>query len=356
MDSDSDDEPRSIDLSVLQEGLSEDTLKALLAFLPNRRFEDDDEEDAKQSGGGNEAITESTLCMAYTQKDANVIAETLKRLTQQSLESQAKLEEVLQHRVLHPLLPTSTVEEALDVLSRDAVVRLNGVLSAELADECLAEISKMLSSAIEDNNPMFEETGFGNVLARECRWDMYLRNEGVFKRAMFDMLGRSDAALNRLFKVIFKGQDASFHEFSSLISDKGATPQPIHPDTVYTEICPLYTVFVALQDIVEDMGATIFLPRTNTRECHQEHKNTSTKDQFLASCEYRQSLLSKGDCALMDSRVLHSGDGNYNKRRVLLYFTVRNPLYTYAEGDPIIPTGSKWADMELNLTDCGMVL
>ena len=96
------------------------------------------------------------------------------------------------------------------------------------------------------------------------------------------------------------------------------------------------------------MGATIFLPKTNTEKCHSLHKDVSTKDDFLSNCEYRQSLLNKGDVAIMDSRLLHCGDSNYSSRRVLLYFTLRNPqvFETYN-----IPSGSKWENLNINLSD-----
>jgi hypothetical protein len=42
------------------------------------------------------------------------------------------------------------------------------------------------------------------------------------------------------------------------------------------------------------MGPTIFLPKTNNERCHNLHKDASKKDNFLTSCEYRQSLLNKG--------------------------------------------------------------
>ncbi len=116
----------------------------------------------------------------------------------------------------------------------------------------------------------------------------------------------------------------------------------------------MYTVFIALQDIEEDMGATIFLPRTNSRDSHTQHKG-SKKDIFLAGCEYRQGLLKKGDLTVMDSRILHCGDSNYSKRRVLLYFTLKNPLYEQLPSDPVIPSGSKWSNLHLTLKDCGFL-
>lgn len=172
---------------------------------------------------------------------------------------------------------------------------------------------------------------------------------------MTALLG-AKTVLSRIFDGLFDGKSADFHELSAMISDPGACSQAIHPDIVYnyTTSSPMYTVFLALQDINEDMGATIFLPRTNNARCHWQNKNTTAKAHaaFLATCEYRQGLLRKGDVAIMDSRLLHSGGANTSagKRRALFYFTLRNPLVFPTCLTPI-PRGSKWADLELSTGD-----
>lgn len=89
-------------------------------------------------------------------------------------------------------------------------------------------------------------------------------------------------------------------------------------------------------------------PRTNPSAGHEQHKGASTKDAFLAAQEYRQSGLRKGDCAIMDSRLLHCGDANDGKRRVLMYLSLKNPrLFPLCL--PPIPRGSKWSDLEFNV-------
>jgi len=51
----------------------------------------------------------------------------------------------------------------------------------------------------------------------------------------------------------------------------------------------------------------------------------------------------------MDSRCLHGGDANHKSRRILLYFTLRNPENFY-QCDPSIPSGSKWSDDVIKLS------
>ena len=115
----------------------------------------------------------------------------------------------------------------------------------------------------------------------------------------------------------------------------------------YQSECPLYTVFIALQDITPDMGPTLFLPNTHNEQDHAKHKSKdqSLKNKFLAACEYKQGLLQRGDAVIMDSRTLHCGSGNESGHRVLLYFTLNNPHFR--ETPP--PTGSKFADLELSI-------
>jgi len=85
---------------------------------------------------------------------------------------------------------------------------------------------------------------------------------------------------------------------------------------------PLYTCFVALQDVADDMGHTLFLPRT-----HQDHMlwNVRRKDQetYIASRAAVQSGLKVSDVAIFDSRCLHAGLGNTSdRRRILFYMTI----------------------------------
>ena len=214
----------------------------------------------------------------------------------------------------------------------------------------LSYINDILALEIGNNNEMTCETGFGNVLCREHRWDLYLRDEGICHEVLVSLIGHPDSILNQVFRDLFCGYNAEFHELSALVSDPGASSQPIHPDSIFTTVAPMYTVFVALQDIDENMGPTIFLPRSNTKLEHDQlfSKKAEIKSSYLCSAEYRQSLLRKGDITIMDSRTLHCGNANYGSRRVLFYLTLRNPLQ-FSQCIPPIPSGSMWADLNLQL-------
>ena len=283
---------------------------------------------------------------AYTSNDLSVIANTVARLQSSGAEAKTKSELKLRNNVnidLDISLPGHIVEDLLKL----GVIRINDVLSDNLCDLCLTVINTNLNAAIAESFPMTIETGFGNVLSRRSRWDIYQRYEGAIALALQYMLGNDNNPLTKLFSELFNQTDSTFHELSALVSDPGSQSQSIHPDTEFESVCPLYTVFVALQDVTENMGGTVFMPGTNTASHHLAYKARVTKNDFLVSEQYRRSVFKKGSCAIMDSRTLHFGPANTESRRTMLYFTIRNPHYH----GPATPTGSMFADLKLSLSD-----
>jgi hypothetical protein len=311
------------------------------------------------------------------------------------------------------------IAQAVLDLKEEGVVRLNGCLPAAHCDAVRDDVDAQMAAALSGGALCGERTredGFGGVLARTCRYDTYQRPTGNFQRALVYLLGgdtdsdgsgddRGDGGaslaangnatksgtnthqVRNLFRALFDGavDDAPFTELSVLLSDPGAPRQQIHPDNQYQHVCPCYTVFVALQDIDADMGPTVFLPRSNTAQCHedfnagsnafQQGKGTVTvressdsggdsgsgrlskevsADWFLKSREWSTSPLKKGDIQILDSMTLHAATANVSaKRRSLLYFTLRNPLCVDFEkpGTPCITEGSLFRDLEISLSD-----
>jgi hypothetical protein len=311
------------------------------------------------------------------------------------------------------------IERALRDLREEGVVRLDGCLTAALCDAVRDDVDAQMAAALQGGARCGErsrEDGFGGVLARTCRYDAYQRPTGNFQRALVYMLGGDDDSgdgdddggggggggeadatksrtnmhqVRKLFEALFHGavDDAPFTELSVLLSDPGAPRQQVHPDNQYQPVCPCYTVFIALQDIDADMGPTVFLPRSNTAQCHadfnagsnafQQGKGTVTvsdasgsaggagggaaaaskevgADWFLKSREWSTSPLKKGDVQILDSMTLHAATANVSaKRRSLLYFTLRNPLCVDFEkpGTPRITEGSLFRDVKICLAD-----
>ena len=260
-------------------------------------------------------------------------------------------------------LQLTACADAPATLQREGVVRVAAALPAALCDEARASAEALLDAAIAEDVAAGGGTegagtcschaGFGTVLAREHRWDMYMPTDGVFGCALDAMLRGPDAPLGGLFRELFAGAGAArFHEWACLVSDAGAPKQPTHPDNSFVAGQPaqLYTAFVALQDVEIDMGPTTFLPRThNDGAKHALFNDEARKPAFLSGAEYRKGVLRKGEAAVMDSRVLHCGGANNARRRMLLYFTLQNPLCENFTA----PTGSKHAELEMRLHDFG---
>jgi len=229
---------------------------------------------------------------------------------------------------------------ALSVLERDGVVRIDNILEARFCNECIDTINQSLAHAVSIGAARYPCAGFGNVDSKDSRWDMYLDYEGIYEESFQQMLAPT-TILSTLFGELFNGLDAQFYEFAALISDKGAESQRVHADTTYQLNCPLYTVFIALQDTCEDLGPTLFIKGTNTDAAHRDLRHR--RDDILSGSTYHQAVLKQGDVVIMDSRTFHCGGENTAGRRILMYFTLLNPSFEDMGG------GSKHDHLHLSL-------
>lgn len=235
------------------------------------------------------------------------------------------------------------------VLQKDGVVRIDGVLSDKVADELRAFVMdcRVTSEKEIEEGTAQELDRFANVLLRMNRCDLKLPMEPIVKQALKEILCQSSVKAtieNRL------GTKPALYELASLISDPGSQRQNIHPDNPYIEQSDmdpteptLLTCFVALQDVTMEMGPTVWLPGTHTKEAHAAFKNdsisldddVSPKNKLLQSSKAVLGLLPKGSCAIFDSRCLHAGSANRSDgiSRGLFYFSFRNPKVRYP-GNP----------------------
>ncbi|GMI47433.1 hypothetical protein TrCOL_g7555 [Triparma columacea] len=322
-------------------GLSSLALTALCDFLtPNISIEADI----------SPPVDPNTLLQVYTEGDTQMIASTLKRLQERDekkrlhnlascMDEHDDVNEAIhldsgipfdEHRPPTPI-ETSPALTALRALQDVGCAKLESALDASFADCMLAHINTTLESEISSDNRCIQ--GFGNVLERKNRYDMYVTNTTpVVQSCLVDLLQKSKP-LGDLFHEMFDGISAPFHELSALISDPGSPSQPLHPDSKWTDTPILYTVFVALQDIDLLMGPTVLVPKSHTETVHTLHVN-----HIPLRMGHVSGLMQKGDCLIMDSRTLHHGTANVDferkNRRVLFYFTVRNPAWegTYPSG------------------------
>jgi ectoine hydroxylase-related dioxygenase (phytanoyl-CoA dioxygenase family) len=110
----------------------------------------------------------------------------------------------------------------------------------------------------------------------------------------------------------------------------------VHPDTPFfaNKEAVLYTCFIALQDVRLDMGPKTWYPGTHTGEAHAAFRDdasasasagASGKDELLKTRQAVLGTLSKGSCAIFDSRCLHCGTANKSDdSRSLFYFSFKN--------------------------------
>ena len=241
-------------------------------------------------------------------------------------------------------------EDAVAAMRAEGVVRLTGGLQGDAASALAAHINATLASRAEavKRGEEDEAAYFGGVLCRERRYDLKLDLDAPeVSAALACLVNGLQPTLHRLL-----GGDAELFELSALVSDPGAPVQLLHADTSY--VIPtasggdggrglpsgapgLCTAFVALQDIDETMGATTFLPGTHTEEAHARFDDRegdgSPHELLLRSAPRALGLLSTGDVALFDSRLLHGGGANTSpRRRILFYFSAKATTACPPEG------------------------
>ncbi|KAJ1467227.1 hypothetical protein T484DRAFT_1645972 [Baffinella frigidus] len=97
-------------------------------------------------------------------------------------------------------------------------------------------------------------------------------------------------------------------ELAAFINAPGAVRQALHADTLFSKDAALYTVFVALQDTSDEMGATILLPKSHTANAHDRFDDPDDQLTFLRTTPYTTADLKAGDALIYDSRTLHCGN------------------------------------------------
>ena len=202
------------------------------------------------------------------------------------------------------------------LMEKQGCSSIKQVLSSETSLELKQWINDECERSKEEvNNDVVEfSERFGGVNCRGLdgkfgqRQDLYLPLTNLMvKKAAAEAMTN----LKPLLDEIVGGDTALVHEISSLVSNPGSPRQCLHCDTIQLPcpqypnamMKPLYTFFIALQDVEDDMGHTVFLPSTHTEEAHlMWNTEQSRKEMFISVNPAVESKLKTGDTAIFDSR------------------------------------------------------
>ena len=247
------------------------------------------------------------------------------------------------------------------LLELEGCLSISNVLSAATARSLLAFINEenVRCEAEVDAGvvPFDERFGGVNCRGRKVKYgqrrDLYMpMTSPIVRAALKEAFGNLEPMLH---KVV--GQAGMLHEVSCVISDPESPRQCVHADTIVlpcpqypqASMEPLYTFFIALQDVEDGMGHTVFIPKTHTPEAHLlwNAGDAVGKMKFLGLQKVVQSKLQMGDCSAFDSRVLHCGrENSSDKRRVLFYFTISRqhdwPLPNGLHGSNSMRVEDRW--------------
>ena len=244
-------------------------------------------------------------------------------------------------------------------LDTHGLLRVNGALSEEASEAVLALVNAELEAqrqAAKDNLAA-ESANFGEILARENRWDLKLKLAPEVSAALSEVMtcGTQDLLRQKL------GGDAELFELGALVSDPGSPPQPLHPDTPCRPDesgAAVLTSFIALQEVDAAMGPTMMLAGTHTVEAHEQFNDPAdggrAKATLIRTTPNAKAVMNRGDVTMIDSRLVHCGSGNdSSKRRVLLYVSFKRKGARTAPGTILYELKNKYTLDSVPFGDAG---
>ena len=221
-------------------------------------------------------------------------------------------------------------------LKAQGVVRIDGALSPETVAELrdFVDAERLVAEEEVAAGHYDRASRFADLLLLENRADFLLPLRGASIKALHELVGEG-STLGTLVREIM-GDGGILQEIACLISEPGSKQQPLHPDTGWTKVPPLYACFVALQDVTLEMGPTVFLPGTHTEDAHALFFGGELQQggslpppiptEFLKSRKVVLGTLKAGDIAMYNQQVLHCGSANKSdKIRRQFYVSWRNP-------------------------------
>ena len=224
------------------------------------------------------------------------------------------------------------------LLEREGCLSIPNILSDSTCNDLLAFINnenELCKNDVTNGMKKFDDV-FGGVNCRGLNGIFGVRQDMFLPSSSNIVTSALSEATNNLKPLLLETvtDNGMIHEISCFVADPGSPRQCVHADTIVlpcpqfpnAEMDPIYTIFMALQDVEDDMGHTQFFPRTHTPNVHTLWNSKAVQNdtpRFVGVNQGTQSALKKGDVSIFDSRLLHCGMANKsNKRRVLFYFSV----------------------------------
>lgn len=215
--------------------------------------------------------------------------------------------ELLEHAPRQQWPPASS-----EALLNDGVIRVENVLSIETTANLRIYLESKLSAFAEKvETGATHEDYFIPVRCHEQgrRHALKLALEPMVVSAIAESL----QVLAPFIRNMLGCGEPLIAEVFAVRSTDGAPRQPFHTDCNTGCRSPpgMLTAFVALQDITEEMGPTVFLPATYRRlEAHAAMYSKADKEKLLRATSIRLGTMSEGSCTLYDTHLLHAGGAN----------------------------------------------
>lgn len=158
--------------------------------------------------------------------------------------------------------PTVNKQETyLDAIQNNGVVRINKVLMQRTASQLVNFINKDLSDSIAavEGHRIEPLSRFSTMLSSGNRWDFKLQVDHPFVLGAMREIFKEGTAVGELLSSLIT-ENGELFEMAAFCTLPGAKRQVVHADTLWSKHPALYTCAIALQDISDEMGPTLFIP------------------------------------------------------------------------------------------------
>mmetsp|Transcript_71395 Transcript_71395/g.220474 ORF Transcript_71395/g.220474 Transcript_71395/m.220474 type:complete len:352 (-) Transcript_71395:67-1122(-) len=208
--------------------------------------------------------------------------------------------------------PAASVEALLE----DGAVMIPHVLPAQAAAALREHLESKLAASLAAvaSGAAREQDLFEPVTCRRARHFLSL---GLEVPVVAAAVTQSLRALAPLLRGALECDEPLLADLAAIRSAEGAPPQPLHMDdnTSWSGPPVRMSAFVALQDVDELMGPTVFLPGTHASPEAQAAMQTGAgKARLLRRGAVRLGTMPAGAGTLHQTGVLHAGGANGSPR------------------------------------------